>query len=111
MFLTVGDAPIAVARYRIITTAEGTVLTEIDRLGILIPYRGQKYANKIIIDILSDSQHYSNNAVSAILLSIPIVSWIQTKLESLGWKVFTSRAIESRGPINFISMIYCPDPS
>ena len=48
MFLTVGDAPIAVARYRIITTAEGTVLTEVDRLGILIPYRGQKYANKII---------------------------------------------------------------
>lgn len=109
--MIVGDAPIAIARYRIATVAEGIFYTEIDRLGILESYRGQKYARKMIADILSDSQQCSNNLISAVLLSVPLESWIQIKLENLGWAVFTNRPIEARGPMNFFYMIYLANPS
>ena len=108
---TVGDAPIAVARYRILVASDGITYTEIDRLGILLAYRGQNFLRRIMMDILSDSQNFSHNLIKAIMLSVPIESWMKCKLESLGWSNSPKGTIEHRGPRTYSHMIFHAQPS
>jgi hypothetical protein len=107
----VGDAPIAVARYRILVASDGITYTEIDRLGILSAYRGQNFLRRIMMDILSDSQNFSHNLIKAIMLSVPIESWMKCKLESLGWSDNPKGTIEQRGPKTYSHMTFHAQPS
>ena len=108
---SVGDAPVATARYRVFTAPDNVSYTEIDRLGILPHYRGRKLSRKVMMEILSDSQEVSRSPISVILLSIPGESWIKNKLESIGWSVNLRSSIEQRGPRIFFQMIFHATPS
>jgi hypothetical protein len=107
----VGDAPVATARYRVFTAPDNVSYTEIDRLGILPHYRGRKLSRKVMLGILSDSQEVSRSPISVVLLSIPAESWIQSKLESMGWSVNLMSSMEQRGPRMFFQMIFHATPS
>ena len=107
----VGDAPVATARYRVLTAPDNVSYTEIDRLGILPHYRGRKLSRKVMLEILSDSQEVSRSPISVILLSIPGESWIKSKLESIGWSVNLGSSMEQRGPRMFFQMIFHATPS
>lgn len=107
----VGDAPVATARYRVFTAPDNASYTEIDRLGILPHYRGRKLSRKVMLEILSDSQEVSRSPISVVLLSIPVESWIQSKLESIGWSVNHMSSMEQRGPRLFFQMIFHATPS
>ena len=101
----VGDAPTAVARYRLSKSAEGVIGAEIDRLAVLALYRGGGFSRRILQDILQDAQTYTGNAVASIRLSTICDSWMQLKLEGVGWRKCDDRPVEPRGPVVWVDMI------
>ena len=108
--LPVGDAPIAVARYRISNGSDGVSCIEIDRAGILPAYRGQKFSKLVITDILSDTRNYLKGSPYVIVLSVPVGSWAVAKLESQGWRI-KYEEMEQRGPKSFLRMTFAAGPS
>jgi GNAT superfamily N-acetyltransferase len=109
--VTVGDAPAAVARFRVFNNADGSICAQIDRLAVLHQYRGQGYSKRCMQDILAEVKVSTNNSVSALLITIPCESWIKLKLESLGWRHFDSKPIELRGQRPYLDMFFYVQPS
>jgi hypothetical protein len=55
MPVTVGDAPIATARWRMVTEA-GDPVVEIDLLGVLVDKRQKGYGKQLVLHILEVRQ-------------------------------------------------------
>ena len=97
-----GDAPTAIARYRLYKTAEGAIGAEIDRLAVMPVYRGSGFSRRILLDILADAQSFTDNSIAMIRLTTVVDSWMKAKLESVGWRLYEEKPPEFRGPLAWI---------
>jgi hypothetical protein len=80
-FLSVGDFPVSVARFRVDNHLSCLSLI-IDKFAILPGCRMKKLSYKSLYWII---KHVENTNISSITISVPANSWISTKLSTFGF--------------------------
>ena len=94
----IGDAPYGVARFRLITLADGRICAYMDRFAVLPDYRLRGLGKVLLNEVTSNIRLVCQGTNFTLAIGVPSESSIAQKLESLNWVIDRSTPLETRGP-------------